>query len=150
MYAKYAATGAENAATASYTTVLHVTGAATVRPGIYDFSIGQGGTPADQVAFWAAMRFTVAPTSTAVVPTPLDGAEIAAESTAGENASAEGTYTAGTELFEAPVNVRATYRWVSAPDGELVVPATAANGIGLRVKAASYTGSAETTIHFAE
>lgn len=147
---RFAITGAENAVTSSLTTALDLVGSATVRPRIYEFSIGCGGTPADNAITWKLMRHTTANTMTAVTPTALDSADPSAVSTAGENASAEGTYTAGSELFDHIINQRATYRWVASPCGELIIPATANNGIGIRVLHASYTGSAEATMHFSE
>lgn len=150
MGARYAETGAENAVTSSYTTVLHITGGTGLRVRVYDWTIGCSGTPADNAIFWVVQRYTVAPTSTSVTPTALDPADAAAEGAAGENASGEGTYTAATELFEQGINQRATYRWVAAPGGELIVPATSANGIGIRVKHASYTGAAEASMHHEE
>jgi len=148
--ANYGSTGQEGAVTAGLTTVLHLTAATTVRPRIYDFTVSCGGTPADNAVRWTLMRFSVAPTSTAVVPAPLDPADPAAETTAGENASAEGTYTAATELFDQAFNQRAGYRWVAAPGGELIIPATAAAGIGVRVLSTAYTGTADATVHHAE
>lgn len=147
---KYAATGQENATTASLTTALSIARGASRRAKIYDFSISQGAAPADTVIRWVLMRFTAAPTVTAVVPVSLDSADPASITTAGENATAEGTYTAATELWDQSINQRALYRWVAAPGGELVIPDTAANGIGFRVLAASYTGAADASCHFEE
>lgn len=146
----YAATGQENAVTAALTTVLSIARGASRRARIYDFSMSAGGTAADNVLRWALMRFTVAPTVTAVVPVALDPADPASITTAGENASAEGTYTAATELFDQGINQRAAYRWVAAPGGELVIPDTAANGIGVRVSSAVYVGAADSSAHFQE
>lgn len=150
MGAKYASTGEENAVTSSYTTALHVSGGTGLRVRLYELMLGQGGTPADNAIYWALMRHTALPTSSAVTPTPLDPADPAAEATAGENATAEGTVTAGSELLELAINQRASYRWVAAPGGELIVPASANNGISARVKAAAYTGAAGATIHHEE
>jgi hypothetical protein len=150
MAGKFSTTGQENAVTASLTTVLDVVAATTVRPRIYDFTISCGGTPADNAIRWAVMRHTTANTGTSVTPTALDPADPAAVATSLENCSAEGTYTSGSELFDQTVNQRAAYRWVAAPDGELIVPASANNGVGIRVSHASYTGTADATIHFME
>lgn len=146
----YAETGQENAVTAGLTTVLHVTGGTGLRARLYDFTVSCSGTPADNAVRWTLMRYTVAPTSTAVVPTPLDPADPAAEATAGENATVEGTYTAASELFDQAFNERAGYRWVAAPEGELIVPAVAANGIGVRVLSTAYTGAADASVHHRE
>lgn len=148
--ASYSETGQEVAVTAALTTALHVTGGTGLRIRLYDFTVSCGGTPADNAVRWTLMRHTVTPTSTAVVPTPLDPADPAAEATAGENASVEGTYTAASELFDQAFNQRAGYRWVAAPGGELIVPATASNGIGVRVLSSAYTGTADATVHHTE
>jgi len=147
---KYAATGLENVVTSSLTTALSIARGASRRAKIYDVLVGQSGTPSDSLCRWVAQRFTVAPTVTAVVPVALDPADPASITTAGENASAEGTYTSATELFDEPVNVRSTYRWVAAPGGELVIPDTAAAGIGIRVSSPAYILQADTTAHFEE
>ncbi|OHB75584.1 MAG: hypothetical protein A2W31_00820 [Planctomycetes bacterium RBG_16_64_10] len=59
---------------------------------------------------------------------------------AGENHTVEPTYT--TELLRFSINQQATFRWVAAPDGELIAPATASNGIGLQFYSVS-GGTAE-------
>ncbi|MCI0420081.1 MAG: hypothetical protein L0312_12795 [Acidobacteria bacterium] len=146
----YAATGMENAVTAALTTALSIARGASRRVRIYEFTMSASGTPADNICRWVAQRFTVAPTVTAVTPAALDPADPASITTAGENASAEGTYTAATELFDQGINQRAAYRWVAAPGGELVIPDTAAAGIGIRVLSSAYTGQADATAHFQE
>ena len=73
----------------------------------------------------------------------------AAVATAGENASAEGTYTSASELLDQTIHLRSQLQWwASGPEGRLVVPATANNGIGFRVLAAAYTGTFDATMHF--
>ena len=54
--------------------------------------------------------------------------------------------TTATQLIELPVNQRASYRWVAAPGGELVVPATNVAGLGFRAKAPAYASTALVTI----
>lgn len=150
MARRYAVTGEENAVTAAYTTAGRVTGTAAVRALIADILLSHGGAAADNVITWTAMRHTIAPTDTAVVPAALDPGNPAAVVIAGENASAEGTVTAASELFEIDLNQRATQRIVFVPGYELVAPATAANGISIRCKSAAYTGVAKTSLHFEE
>lgn len=147
---RYAATGQENAVTTGLTTALSIARGASRRAKIYDLLFGAGGTPADNALRIVAQRFSAAPTVTAVTPAPLDPADPASITTAGENATAEGTYTAATELIDLPMNQRASYRWVAAPESELVIPDTAGAGIGVRVSSAAYTGSFDATAHFAE
>lgn len=146
----YAVTGQLAAVTSSYKTAARITGGTGGRTRIYDLLLGASSTPADNTLVWALMRHTVAPTDTAVTPTALDPADVASRAAAGENATIEGTVTAGSELLELPLHQRASYRWIASPGGELVIPATASNGISARAKSAAYTGAAETTIHFNE
>lgn len=114
------------------TTVGGLTSATTIRPSIYDIVIGSDATPADQASKFIFQRYTVAGTSTAVTPQALDPADPASllASTTGQAHTVEPTYTANAILLPIALNQRATYRWVAAPGGELVMPATAANGIG--------------------
>ena len=77
-------------------------------------------------------RFTAAGTSTAVTPTSTDPSDPAATLfTAGSNATVEPTYTAGSVINDTGVNPRGVFRWTAyAPDAEVILPATAANGLG--------------------
>jgi hypothetical protein len=104
----------------------------------YDLLVGSEASPADNPFLWSVQRCTAAGTSTAVVPQPLDPADATTEMDAGENHTIEPTYTAAAILLQIPLNQRATFRWVAAPGGELVAPATASNGLGI----ISPTGSA--------
>lgn len=133
------------------TTILGLTSAATVRPKIYDLTLGSDATPADAAAEYVLQRYTAAGTSTAVTPQALDNGDPAALASAGEAHSAEPTYTANAIMLQFAVNQRATYRWVAVPGGEIVLPATAANGVGLQV--ISLSGSAynvNVCMHFEE
>jgi len=124
-------------------TIGGLTSAATIRPHIYDFVIGSAATPGDQAASYHLERYTAAGTSTAVTPQALDPGDPASllASTTGENHSAEPTYTAAAIMANWTVNQRATFRWVAREGKEIVLPATAANGIGLitRVVTSAYT-----------
>lgn len=148
--ARYAVTCQDGAVTTGYLTAGNLVAGTTVRPRIYDFVVGQGGTPADNAMFWLLQRSTTAGTLTSVTPAKLDSADPVAIATAGQDATIEPTYTAANELLEIPLNQRASYRWVAAPGGEIVVPATASNGVGFQVKSAAYTGTADVSFHFEE
>lgn len=104
---------------------------------LYDWVFGSEASPADNPFLWLIQRCTAAGTSTAVVPQPLDPADAATEMDAGENHTVEPTYTAAAILLHIPLNQRATFRWVAAPGGEIVAPATASNGIGVQTPTAS-------------
>lgn len=134
------------------TSLLGVDAGATARRiRVYDLVCGSDATPADNAAEYVLQRYTVDGTSTAVTPLPLDPADPAALAEAGEAHSVEPTYTANEIALQWAQNQRATYRWVAAPEGELVIPATADNGLGIQV--IGIAGSAVNTnvmIHFIE
>jgi hypothetical protein len=149
MARRYAISGTDTN-TAS-TTLIGLTSAATVRPKIYDFVVGSAATPADNAFEFQLKRYTAAGTSTSVTPQALDPGDPAALAAGGVNHSGEPTYTANAILFDTAVNQRATFRWVASPGGEIILPATAANGVGLFSTAVG--GSAYTvlmTVHYEE
>jgi hypothetical protein len=132
-------------------TILGLTSASTIRPGVYDLICGSDATPADNAAEYVLQRYTVAGTSTAVTPRPLDPDDPASLAAGGEAHSAEPTYTADVIMLQWAQNQRATFRWVAAPNGEIILPATAANGVGIQT--ITVAGSAVNTnccMHFVE
>lgn len=140
-----------SAAVASPTkTTLNLTSATTVRPRIYDLLIGSVATPADNALQWLLQRYTDPGTVTAVTPSPLDSSDPASLASSGKNATVEPTYTSAKILLEIAMNQRSTQRWVAAPGGELVLPATASNGVGVQPVHSSFTGSVNCCIHFEE
>jgi hypothetical protein len=116
---------------------------------IYDLIFGSEGTPADNAFQWVVQRVTAAGTSTGVTPQPLDPADAATEADAGENHTIEPTYTASAVLLSISINQRATFRWVASPGGELVYPATASNGFGIKTPTASAV-AITATVHLLE
>lgn len=129
----YSVSGPSATGTANKTAVT-VVASATVRPRVYEFTIGTKTDPntTDQQLEWAIGRFTAAGTAgSAPTPNPVDPGDVAAVATAGITHSAEPTY-ASTYLMNIAQNQRAVFRWVAVPGYEFVAPATAANGIGLK------------------
>lgn len=114
---------------------------------IYDVLIGTNGTPADNFIEWDISRVTASSTSTIITPMPLDQADAASLTVATANSSTHAVITSGS-LFYVGVNQRASYRWVAAPGGELVAPATSSNGFQLRTRSGGYTGTATGTLHY--
>jgi len=112
----------------------------------YDFIFGSEASPADNAFLYIVQRITAAGTSTSVTPSPIDPADAATESDAGENHTIEPTYTANLVMLAIALNQRATFRWVAAPGGEIVIPATASNGIGIQTTTASAV-AISATIH---
>jgi hypothetical protein len=156
--AKYALTNSvagstQQAITSTFKTLISIA-ASTVtalrRGKVYDLLVGTNGTPADNYMVWDVSRSTATGTATALVPRDLDPADAAALCAAGCNHTVEPTYTADTSVFYIGVNQRASYRWVAAPGGELLFPATADNGLGLRTLSGGYTGTVAVSAHYEE
>lgn len=122
-------------AVAATKTPIILGGGTTVRPRLYAFSCSTDGVPtSDQGVEFALRRATALGTTTAVTPSPTDPADVAAIATIGSNASAEPTYTAGNAGFDRAINPRATLQWAAYDQfAEIVVPATAANGLGIQI-----------------
>lgn len=131
-------------------TCLGLTSDTTIRPAIYDVIFGSNATPADNALQWLLQRYTAAGTSTSVTPQPLDSEDPAASATAGENHTDEPTYTSNAILLNISANQRSTQRWVASPGGEIILPATSANGVGVQPVHASFTGDVQSTIHYEE
>lgn len=115
----------------------------------YDLMFGSEASPADNPFLWQVQRCTTAGTSTGVTPTAIDPGDAATESDAGENHTIDPTLTAGAILLSIPLNQRATFRWVAAPGGELVYPATASNGLAVRTPTSSAV-AVTATVHNSE
>ena len=146
---RYSIDGAQ-AVAAPTDSVLGLTSTTAIRPAIYDIIFGSNATPADNALQWLVQRYTAAGTATAVTPQPLDSGDPAATAAAGENHTAEPTYTADAILLNISANQRSTQRWMASPGGELVMPATAANGCGIQPVHASFTGEVQATAHYEE
>jgi hypothetical protein len=127
------------------------TGATTLRRGwVYDVMFGADGTPADNAMVYLVSRQTTVGTGTSATPAPQDAGDAAALLVATVNHTIEPTITAGTRLVEVAVNQRATFRWVAAPGGELVVPATNVAGLGARAYSPAYASTVTANVHFWE
>jgi len=135
--AKYAVAG--NKGTASVRTIINARADASAasRGKVYDYMVGSITTPADSTFDHELYRTSTAGTGSAVTPSPLDPADAASVNDASDTITADPTI--GVLLMRVPLNQRATYRWVAAPGGELVWPATASNGISGGLAAASTT-----------
>lgn len=149
MGARYSINGAQTVANPT-DSVLGLTSSTLLRPRIYDIIFGQGGTASDNQLEYLLSRYTAVGTGTSVTPQSLDPDEVAANSSALEDHTAEPTYTAGANLLRVVTNTRAAQRWVAVPGGELLVPATVNAGIGVQPIHGTYTGEATVTMHFEE
>lgn len=154
---RYAESGNTAAVTSANKTALRISSATTIRPKLYEFTIGTdlGSAAADNVMTWTLQLGTANGTDTAVTPQLLDGGDPASLAAAGSNSSAEPTYTANAFMWgPMGINQRATYRWVAPPDGEIILAAVASTGarfmLGMQVKSAGYTGQADVDFKHAE
>lgn len=147
----FTAKGAQDCAS-SRITVLGLISATTVRPAIFAFTIGASGSPVDRVIEWILQRFTAAGTSTSVTPHARDPAyQGLALATAGQNHTVEPTYTSGAIVHDVSLHQKATFAWQAYDSkARIVLPATAANGVGVSVFDASYTGSCEALLEWEE
>lgn len=153
MYRRYETNGAMGggAMTSSAKGVISLISTTAIRPYIYDFTFGSTGTPSDSVitvSVSRAITMTAGTSSSAVTPSPLDSTDAASTSSSGSAWTAQPTV--GVTLFQVGLNVRATYRWVASPGGELICPATANAGILLNALSPAYTLDANATLYFAE
>lgn len=143
----FKATGTQ---TAAAKTILTIISTATVRPRLLAAVYSNVGLVSSD-SNWQVQgkRFTAAGTTTAVTPSITDSGDPAATFTAGSNATAEPTYTANTTFTDEGINPRNTYRWQAYdPRDEIILPATAANGIGwlLNALGGAVTAQVEATV----
>lgn len=122
---------------------------------IYEFEIGTNSLPnsTDCAVEWDASRATTTGTTAdTCIVNPLDPADTSISHDSFGNPATDGTTTANSQCWQLAANQRASYRWVVNPGGpgELVVPATASNGIIFRAKSSTYTGNAATAVYFRE
>jgi hypothetical protein len=81
----------------------------------------------------------------------LDPGDPASLASAGQGVySVEPTYTANAIMLMWAQNQRATFRWVAAPGGEIILPAVVANGIGVRAITVTAAVNTNCCIHFEE
>jgi hypothetical protein len=145
---RFAITG--NATCTGSTTRLSLTSTAAIQPALYDILLSSSATPASHVAQWQIKRFTAAGTSTNQIPVDLGSQDLTATGIGGSTHTVEPTYTANKILLQLSVNQQATFRWVAAPDGEIIIPSATAKGVGLFVNSTDSAFAADMTFHYKE
>ncbi len=144
-------TGIGSAASGANKTALNLISAATIRPALYDLVIGSVATPADAAVKWYVQRTTAVGTEgSGYTPVALDPGDPASLADYGVAHSSEPTYTANAVLLQISMNQRNTFRWVAAPGGELIAPATANNGLGCKTASVSTGTTAYEVVMFHE
>lgn len=130
-----------NKGAANVNTVLALTAAAANmrRAAVYDLTFGCDATANDSAFVIQGQRCTTAGTGAALTPNALDPADtLASTIVAKDTITVDPTPTAGAFPFPGfAMNGRQTVRWVAAPYGELIIPATASNGFSFGVKVAT-------------
>jgi len=114
------------------TTLLYFVNGPTIlhRLKLFEVIIGSDAT-ADNAAETVIQRVTAEGSGgSAVTPRKNDPADPAADSNAVEDPSGEPTYTANEIMINLPGHQRATLLWSPAEGREVIVPATADNGLG--------------------
>jgi hypothetical protein len=144
--------GTQQALASSFKTLLYIfaTSGSLKRGKLGEFNIGTNSAPADNFVEYDISRMTADGTATSITPNPVDSADGAAVTTAKANATAEPTVTSNSDLWYDALNQRASYRWVARPGKELIWPATANNGLVIRAKSASYSGTVAASASFSE
>lgn len=136
-------------------------GAANVarRIAVYEIEFGQTGslsTSTDCQCQWDVSRFgaTAVLTASAVIPNLLDIADSSPAAQFANNATTELTYTTtgfGLSLKSWAINQRGSYRWRALDDGDnIIIPATALAGVGIRVISSNFNSSAVGNVSFVE
>ncbi len=148
---RYAAQGRRTDGGAVLGVLFLETGTTVARGWLYDVIFGVDATPADVAFNWEVSNSTGgAAAGTGVVAEPLDAADKAAEAAPLSLLTTNPTTINAVPVLEVPLNQRATFRWVAAPGGELVWPATAGSGLLIQHTTATAATDAITNVHFME
>lgn len=100
---------------------------------------------------WEFQRSTTGATAGSTpTPNPLDPADAACVSVIKSSLSANGTLTSGAIMMTIAISEQATFRWVANPGSEIVIPATASNGLHFMTPVCGNTPSTAAQVTFAE
>jgi hypothetical protein len=124
---------------------------AAVRPKVYEINTGCDATPADQAQKFAFYRTTAnfGTPGAAVVGAPLDQGDPVAVTTFQTPGGTAVTQTGVTPLQWAQ-NQRANFRWIAAPDSEIVIPASATGGLALMCPVSTASSNYSYNVMWAE
>lgn len=136
--ARWGTRGTKGAAAVQTVLGLNAAAANMRRCKLYDWTFGCIASPADNTFEHIIQRSTTVPTGATKTPNSLDPADtLATTIIATDTVTVDPTLTANAFLAEIPLNQRASFRWVAAPYGEIIIPATASAGLALALAAAS-------------
>ena len=146
---RYGITGNGTIATGPSLAMPGAHGVVNSRARIYEMAWGSIGSPSDVSVDWQVFHAdTALGTSTAVVAEALDQSAPTALTLAGEDYSVNPTLAAEA-LFRIGRNLRASWRWVAAPEGEILLAAVATESVVITPDGAA-GGTVSGTMHFTE
>lgn len=131
-------------------TIMELVASTATRGKLYEIIVSSDATPADIATKFRIIRGTVSGTGSALVEVPLDPADPAAQLSAEGGTFTGQTKTADTTLMEFGLNQRAVFRWVATPGGEIIIPATSDNWVGLECIASGGTPNINVTFFWEE
>lgn len=140
--ARWGINATKGAANVQSVFVAQAAAAASRRAKFYDISFGCNAAPADNTFLHVLQRVSASGglAGAALTPNSLDPADtLASTIVVTATVTVDATITASAFLYSIPLNQRATFRWVAAPYGELIIPATANVGFMAGLSAASTT-----------
>lgn len=155
--AYYAVGGTATSLTSTYKGVAVTWAAATPRRlKWYEFVIGATANPNATDTYIqvdiSRLSGTTSLAGTAITPAPLDPADGAASTLAAGIITTEvNAALVGTSLFNTGINQRATTRWIAAQESQyLIAPATAQNGLEMRMQSSTYTATVDGQVSITE
>ena len=148
--AKWGASGSKGVTSVQSGAIVFAAAASPRRAKVNFYQLGFLGTPADLTWDHIVQRCTTAGTATAVTPNAKDPADtLASTIQVRGTVTVDPTLTANAFLARVALNQRTTYVWQCMPGDEIMVPATANNGVILGLGAAS-TQDFSWTVHYDE
>lgn len=130
---KYSVSGNATCTQSATLPLITLISTANIRPKISDIVLGSGASPVDQQGRFILQRCTTTGTpGSSITPQALDPGDPVAQATSGLAVFSVGpTLTANAILLMLAGAMRATLRWVAKDGHEIVLPATASNGVAL-------------------
>lgn len=116
--------------------------AATALGKMHRVHLGSVGTPTDASLEWVIQRTSTLGTATTVTPTDEDDSGSTATIIGKSNYTVEPTYVASTVLFDQGINQRSAFTIMLSPGREWRLQVSNNRGIGIGVKHASFTSTA--------
>ncbi len=99
---------------------------------------------------WELSRSTTIGTGTAFAAQPLDTGDTVYGTDVRTSLTANGTITSASSVLTIAISQQATFRWVAAPGGEILIPGTSSAGIHFMTPVCGNTPSAVGHLFFEE